>query len=143
MSEDPPDPLRALLVSHRHGVLVTLKRDGRPQLSNVAYHADPTTALVRVSTRQPLAKTANLRRDPRVSLHATTADQRAYVVAEGIAALGPVAADPNDAVVEELVEHYRLLNGEHPDWQEFRTAMVQEERLVVRFTPVHLYGWTG
>jgi PPOX class probable F420-dependent enzyme len=140
---DPTTPdaaLAALLVQARRGVLATLKRDGRPQLSTVSYHADPGSLLVRISTRSPLAKTANLRRDPRVSLHAASADQWSYVVAEAVADVGPVARDPHDDVVDELVEHYRTLNGEHPDWDEFRTAMVDEQRLIVRFTPARLYG---
>jgi PPOX class probable F420-dependent enzyme len=143
VSADVPDPQLSLLAELRRGVLVTIKRDGRPQLSNVSYHLDATTRVVRVSTRSPLAKTANLRRDPRVSLHATTSTMRAYVVAEGTAELGPVAADPHDPVVDELVEYYRALNGEHPDWDEYRTAMVTEERLVVRFTVDRTYGYLG
>lgn len=141
MTADPrPTELAALLTQARRGVLATLKRDGRPQLSTVSYHADPGSLLVRISTRSPLAKTANLRRDQRVSLHAASPDQWSYVVAEGLADVGPVAREPDDDVVEELVEHYRALNGEHPDWQEFRAAMVDEQRLIVRFVPQRLYG---
>jgi PPOX class probable F420-dependent enzyme len=141
MTADPrPPELAALLTQARRGVLATLKRDGRPQLSTVSYHADPASLLVRISTRSPLAKTANLRRDQRVSLHAASPDQWSYVVAEGLADVGPVAREPDDGVVEELVEHYRALNGEHPDWAEFRAAMVGEQRLIVRFVPQRLYG---
>ncbi len=141
MSEPSVDPaLLSLLCEQHRGVLAALKRDGRPQLSVVAYHADAGTGLVRISTRAPLAKTANLRRDPRVSLQAMSRDMWAYVVAEGAAELGAVAADPHDDVVNELVEHYRLLNGDHPDWDEFRAAMVDEERLIVRFTVANTYG---
>ncbi|WP_426564126.1 PPOX class F420-dependent oxidoreductase [Angustibacter sp. McL0619] len=137
---DQPNAQLALLAQLRRGVLTTLKRDGRAQLSVVSYHCDPATALVRISTRSPLAKTANARRDPRVSLLATTEHLRPYVVAEGDAEVGPVAQQPDDAVVEELVEHYRTLNGEHPDWAEFRAAMVAEQRLVLRFTVTRTYG---
>ena len=137
---DEPNAQLALLGRLRRGILTTLKRDGRPQLSVVSYHCDPATGLVRISTRAPLAKTANLRRDPRVSLLATTEHMRPYVVAEGAAELGPVAQQPDDAVVDELVEHYRTLNGEHPDWAEFRAAMVSDQRLVLRFTVAHTYG---
>jgi PPOX class probable F420-dependent enzyme len=141
MTPDTDDAdLADLLCGARRGVLATLKRDGRPQLSTVSYHADPATRLVRISTRSPLAKTANLRRDARVSLHASSSTMWSYVVAEGVAEVGAVAGDPLDAVVEELVEHYRALNGEHPDWEEFRAAMVAEERLIVRFVPQRLYG---
>lgn len=135
-----PEPLADLLRGARRGVLATLKREGRPQLSTVSYAVEPRSLLVRISTRSPLAKTANLRRDPRVSLHASSTDGWSYVVAEGRAQLGAVAADPHDATVDELVEHYRSLNGEHPDWDEFRQAMVDEERLVLSFVPERLYG---
>jgi len=51
-----------------------------------------------------------------------------------------VAREPDDAVVEELVEHYRTRTVEHPDWDEFRAAMVAEQRLVLRFTVTRTYG---
>ncbi|MER7330318.1 MULTISPECIES: PPOX class F420-dependent oxidoreductase [unclassified Micromonospora] len=121
------------------GVLVTLRRDGRPQLSNVDYLAEP--GLIRCSTTAGRAKVRNLRRDPRVSLHVTTADGGAYAVAEGAAALTPPAAAPDDATVEELVEVYRRIRGEHPDWAEYRAAMVADGRLVLRLTVDRLYGW--
>jgi PPOX class probable F420-dependent enzyme len=133
------DALRALLVGGTKGVLVTLKRDGRPQLSNIMYGLG-NDGVVRISVTDGRAKTANLRRDPRASLHVTTDDFWSYVVAEGTAELTPVAADPGDDTVEELVELYRSLNGEHPDWDEYRTTMVADQRLVVRLRIEHLYG---
>jgi PPOX class probable F420-dependent enzyme len=96
--------------------------------------------VARVSVTDGRAKTANLRRDPRASLHVTTDDFWSYVVAEGTAELTPVAADPGDDTVEELVELYRSLSGEHPDWDEYRAAMVADQRLVVRLRIEHLYG---
>lgn len=121
------------------GVLVTLRRDGRPQLSNVDYLAEP--GLIRCSTTAGRAKVRNLRRDPRVSFHVTTVDGGAYAVAEGMAALTPPAAAPDDATVEELVEVYRRIRGEHPDWADYRAAMVADGRLVLRLTVDRLYGW--
>lgn len=135
------DPLVRLVAAHSTGALVALKRDGRPQLSNVSYAFRPTIAVVRVSVTDGRAKVANLRRDPRVSLYVTRPDMGAYAVAEGVAALSPVATAVDDAVVDELVEHYRAVNGDHPDWDEFRAAMVDERRLLVRFRVDHLYGW--
>jgi PPOX class probable F420-dependent enzyme len=133
------DALRALLAEGTKGVLVTLKRDGRPQLSNIMYGLGDD-GVARVSVTDGRAKTANLRRDPRASLHVTTDDFWSYVVAEGTAELTPVAADPGDDTVEELVELYRSLSGEHPDWDEYRAAMVADQRLVVRLRIEHLYG---
>ncbi|WP_377271295.1 PPOX class F420-dependent oxidoreductase [Peterkaempfera sp. SMS 1(5)a] len=133
--------LEALLSGARTVALVALKRDGRPQLSNVSCFFDPVTRIARISTTADRAKTANLRRDPRASLYATSPGFAAYAVAEGTAELTPVAADPQDAVVEELVELYRLIAGEHPDWDEYRAAMVADRRLVVRLRVERVYGW--
>ena len=123
------------------GVLVTLKRDGRPQLSNVGYLYDAADRVVLISVRDHLAKTRNLRRDPRASFYVTTSNLGAYVVGEGEAELGPVAAETHDNTVDELVEHYRSLQGEHADWEEFRAAMVSEGRLLIRLRLTHASGW--
>jgi PPOX class probable F420-dependent enzyme len=127
---------------HRNGVLVTIKQDGRPQLSNIVYAVDDQ-GTIRVSITADRAKYANLLRDPRVSLHISRDDFWAYVVLEGNAHLSPVAADPNDETVAELVDLYRALAGEHSDWDEYRSAMVKDHRVVLRFTPHHAYGMTG
>jgi PPOX class probable F420-dependent enzyme len=121
------------------GVLVTLKSDGRPQLSNIGYAAGDD-GLVRVSVTATRAKTANARRDPRVSLHSTAENFWSYVVLEGDAELSSVAAAPDDATVDELVDYYRTVAGEHPDWEEYRRAMVSDQRLVLRIHPTHAYG---
>ncbi len=121
-------------------MLVTLKRDGRPQLSNVIHAYDPDGRTIRVSLTDDRAKTRNLRRDPRASYHVTSADRWAYTVAEGTADLSPVAADPHDATVEELVRLYRDVNGEHPDWDDYRAAMVRDRRLVLRLRVERAYG---
>lgn len=134
------DALSRLVASRQHGVLVTLKSDGRPQLSNVNHTYDPATRLLRISVTADRAKTRNLARDPRASYHVTTEDFWHYAVAEGTAELTPVAADPHDATVEELVEVYRAINGEHPDWDDYRAAMVRDGRLVVRLSVERLYG---
>ena len=131
----------AQLIAESHGgALVALKRDGRPQISNVSHTFEPSANLLRISTTADRAKVANLRRDPRASYYVTSADQWSYAVAEGTVELTPVAADPHDAVVDELVEVYRLILGEHPDWDEYRAAMVADRRLVVRLTVERIYG---
>ena len=89
------------------GVLATIKGDGRPQLSNVGYSYDPEAQLIRVSVTADRAKTRNLERDPRVTLHVASKDFWTWVAVEGTADLTPVAADPHDATVEELVTYYR------------------------------------
>ena len=134
------DALLELLSEGRGGVLVTLKRDGRPQLSNVSHHYYPDERVVRISVTDDRAKTRNLRRDPRASYHVTSADRWAYTVVEGTADLSPVAKDPHDDTVEELVRLYRDVVGEHPDWDEYRAAMVRDGRLVVRLRVEHAYG---
>jgi PPOX class probable F420-dependent enzyme len=125
--------------SHHQGILMTVRSDGRPQSSNIAFGVGDD-GIVRISVTDDRAKTRNLRRDPRASLHVNRADFYAYVVLEGDADLSPVAARPDDATVEELVELYRGLQGDHPDWTEYREAMVADRRLVVRLRPSRAYG---
>jgi PPOX class probable F420-dependent enzyme len=123
----------------QNGVLTTQKRDGRPQLSNITYHLD-TDDVFRISVTATRAKYHNMVRDPRISLHVSRADFWAYAVFEGDADLSPVALDPHDDVVEELVTQYRRVAGEHPNWDDYRAAMVADQRLVVRLHPTHVYG---
>src|SRR4051794_33420667 len=123
-----PDPrLLAFVAENRRGVLATLRRDGRPQLSNVGYAWD--SGIARISVTADRAKTRNLQRDPRTSLHVTSPDFWTWVVVEGTAELAPIATDSHDATVEELVDYYQQANGEHQNWDEFRAAMVSERRL--------------
>jgi PPOX class probable F420-dependent enzyme len=135
------DPRMLAFVASQHaGVLATIKRDGRPQLSNLFYAWDDEQQLARISVTADRAKTRNLQADPRATLHVTSADFWTWIAVEGTAELSPVAADQHDATVEELVGHYRALNGEHEDWDAYRAAMVADRRLVVRLRPEHTYG---
>ena len=134
------DKLLAVISGNSLGVLATIKRDGRPQLSNVSYHFDPREMVVLVSITEPRAKTRNLRRDPRASFHVTTGDFWSYVVVDGHAELSAVARDPHDAAVEELIDLYRAVHGEHPDWDDYRAAMVRDKRLVVSIRAERAYG---
>ncbi|WP_436496252.1 PPOX class F420-dependent oxidoreductase [Actinokineospora sp. HUAS TT18] len=134
------EALHALLRDRPFGALVTLKRDGRPQLSNVLHHYDETAGVLRISVTDDRAKTANLRRDPRATYHVTSPDGWQYAVAEGTAELTPVAQDPHDATADELVDLYRHLSGEHPNWDEYRAAMVRDGRLVLRIKIDRVYG---
>jgi PPOX class probable F420-dependent enzyme len=132
------DALEFIRDRHR-GVLVTLKQDGRPQLSNIGYGFG-NDGVIRVSVTDSRAKTKNARRDPRVALYVTSDDFYAYAVVEGRAELSPVAAEPTDATVDELIELYRNVAGEHPDWDDFRKAMVADGRLILRLHPERAYG---
>jgi PPOX class probable F420-dependent enzyme len=137
MSEDL---LWGVIAAGDLGTVATIKKDGRPQLSDVSYTAQD--GLIRFSTRTTLAKVHNLRRDPRISLKVTAPDGRGYAVADGTAQLTPVSWALNDATVEELIDVYRRVRGrEHPDWDDYRRAMVADGRLVVRLNVEHLYGW--
>ncbi|OJY39043.1 PPOX class F420-dependent oxidoreductase [Pseudonocardia sp. 73-21] len=138
----PADPaLHDLFAAQRGSSLITLKRDGRPQASVVTHAFDAATGTIRVSVTEPRAKTRNLRRDPRASYMVTSPDLRSYAVGEGTAQLTAPAADPHDATVDALVVLYQEIIGEHPDWDEYRAAMVADQRVVLTLTFDHVYGW--
>ena len=134
------DKLLAVIRGNSLGVLATIKRDGRPQLSNVAYHFDPRAVAIQVSITEPRAKTRNLRRDSRASILVSSDDGWSYAVAEGEAQLTAPAADPRDDTVEALIALYRSIAGEHPDWDEYREAMVTDRRVVLTLPISHVYG---
>jgi PPOX class probable F420-dependent enzyme len=123
----------------RESVLTTIRGNGRPQLSNVIHHVFDD-GVIRISITADRAKYRNLVREPWAALHVTREDFFAYVVLEGDVELAPVAAQPDDATVEELIELYRALMGEHENWDAYREAMVTDRRTVVRFTPNRAYG---
>ncbi len=134
------DKLLDVISADKLGVLATIKGDGRPQLSNVTYHFDRDALVLRVSITEPRAKTRNMRRDPRASMLVSSKDGWSYAVAEGDAQLTPPAASPDDDTVEALVALYRAIAGEHPDWDEYRAAMVADQRVVLTLPIAHLYG---
>jgi PPOX class probable F420-dependent enzyme len=134
------DKLLAVISNNSLGVLATIKQDGRPQLSNVSYHFDPRNLAIQASITEPRAKTRNLRRDPRASLHVSCDDGWSYAVAEGTATLTPPAAAPDDDTVEALIALYRNIAGEHPDWDDYRRAMVDDRRVVMTLPISHVYG---
>jgi PPOX class probable F420-dependent enzyme len=124
--------------STNRSVLTTLRRNGRPQLSNVMHHAGED-GLIRISTTATRAKYPNLRRTPWAALHVSP-DFQAYVVLEGDVTLSAVAVAEDDPAVDELVVLYRNLLGEHPDWADYRRSMVADSRVVVRIRPTRAYG---
>ena len=127
------------LADHNRGVLTTLKRNGRPQLSNIVYAL--LDGRPHISVSEGLAKTNNLRRDPRVSLHVTDGSFGRYLVVEGSAELTGVPEHPDDDTSDLLVDTYRAIAGEHPDWREYRQAMIDERRLVIHFDIERAYGF--
>ncbi|WP_326558036.1 PPOX class F420-dependent oxidoreductase [Micromonospora sp. NBC_01796] len=139
MTATPFDP-RTLLAASRLGVLATIKADGRPQLSPVMPFYDRQAGVLYVSMTEGRAKTANLRRDPRATLEVTSPDGREWATAEGVATLTGPGSDPHGPEVEALVDYYRLAAGEHPDWDEYRSVMVSDRRVLMVMTVDHVYG---
>jgi PPOX class probable F420-dependent enzyme len=141
-TETPLDPRLLKLAAGRNlGTLAALKKNGRPQLSVVNFALASPGPTVRVSVVDGRAKVANLQRDPRASLLVTAPDGWSYAVLEGDAEFSPVATARDDATVEELVELYRTIRGEdHPDWDDYRRAMVQDRRRVLRLRVTRTYG---
>jgi PPOX class probable F420-dependent enzyme len=122
----------------RNAVLITLRRDGRAQSSDIAFAV--LDGQVKISVTHDRAKTRNIERDGRVVLHLSDPPSWSYVSIDATAELSAVARAPDDAVVDELADVYRAVVGEHDDWPDFRRAMVDEGRRVVRLTPQSVTG---
>jgi PPOX class probable F420-dependent enzyme len=133
------DP-HALLAESRIGVLATLRADGRPQLSPVTPYYDRDKGIVYVSITEGRAKTKNLRRDPRAALEVTSADGWGWATADGTAELIGPSTDPNGPEVDALVDYYRSAAGEHPDWDEYRSVMVADRRVLLALHVERVYG---
>ena len=120
------DEAREFVRANHRAVRATTRRDGRPQLSpvTVGVHGD---GRLMISTRETAMKTRNVRRDPRVSLCVMNdAFFGPFAQVEGTA---EVVALP--AAMELLVEYYRGIAGEHPDWDDYRAAMERERRVLL------------
>ncbi|HEX5406237.1 MAG TPA: PPOX class F420-dependent oxidoreductase [Pseudonocardiaceae bacterium] len=139
VSDSAFDP-RALLTESRLGVLATIKSDGRPQLSPVTPFYDQEAGVIYVSMTEGRAKTVNLRRDPRAALEVTSGDGWAWATAEGTVTLIGPGTDPHGAEVEALVDYYRRAAGEHPNWDEYRSVMVTDGRVLMVLAVDHVYG---
>jgi PPOX class probable F420-dependent enzyme len=131
---------RTLLAESRLGVLATIKANGVPQLSPITPFYDTDADIIYVSMTDGRAKTANLRRDPRAALEVTSADGWAWATAEGTVTLTGPGTDPHGPEVEALVKYYRAAAGEHPDWDEYRSVMVADRRVLMALTVERVYG---
>ncbi len=124
------DGLLDFVRPRHHGVLLTRRSDGSPQASPVTMGVDPRGRIV-VSTYPDRAKAVNVRRDPRAGVVVLSDDFGGpWVQVDGTAEI----VDMPDAV-EPLVEYFRCISGEHPDWDEYRAAMVRQGKSLIRVTP--------
>src|SRR5215470_5026211 len=123
------DAALEFIASQHHAVLATLKADGTPQLSPVTVGvADAGHATI--STRQTAYKVRHIRRDPRVWLCALP--DRFYGDWAQLAGTAEIVELPE--AMEGLVDYYRRISGEHPDWDDYRAAMEKERRVLLRVT---------
>jgi PPOX class probable F420-dependent enzyme len=120
------DEARAFLREHHRGILSTVRADGRPQMSPISVGLDGEGRPA-ISTRETAYKVAHIRRAPKVSLCVTSDDFWSWIQIDGTATVVPLpeAMDP-------LVDLYRTVAGEHPDWDDYRRAMEAQRRVIVR-----------
>ncbi len=123
------DEARAFLADNHRSVLHTARSDGSPQLSPVLHGVDQE-GRVCISTRETAMKVRNLRRRPRAALCGVSDG----FFGQWVQIDGPVEIVSLPEAMEGLESIYRAIAGEHPDWEEFRTAMVAEQRVVLRIT---------
>ena len=118
---------RAFIASNHRAVLATTRKGGRPQLSPVTVGVDAEGHVV-ISSREPAYKVRNVRRDPTVSLCAVSDDFFGqWVQVDGTA---QIVSLPE--AMEPLIEYYRRIRGEHPDWDDYRAAMERDRRVIIR-----------
>jgi PPOX class probable F420-dependent enzyme len=121
--------VREFLRVHHHAVLATTRTDGRPQLSPVTAGVDDEGRIL-VSTRETAMKTRNLARDP----HASLCLLNDGFFGEWMQAEGTAEIVRLPEAMDLLVDYYRRISGEHPDWNDYRDAMRREQRVMVRIT---------
>jgi PPOX class probable F420-dependent enzyme len=122
------DAARDFLRSNHQAVLATFRADGRPQLSPVTVTIDAAGRVI-ISTRETAIKVRNLRRDPRASLAVFT--ERFYGTWVQVEGNAEIVSLPE--ALELLVDYYQRTAGEHPNWDEYRAAMVEQRRVLIRF----------
>lgn len=134
------DALWDLVTSSREGILATLQRDGRPQLSNVLYLVDADTRVIRISTTADRTKARNAARHARVALHVSGDNFWAYAVAEGKADLSEVATTPGDPAIDELRQIHSSFYSPSGIGEGFDAEMIANRRLVLRIHVSRVYG---
>lgn len=127
------DQARDLLRSQHRAVLATWRSDGTPQLSPVLVGVDEAGFAV-VSSRQTAYKVKNLRRDPRAYL---CVFPDSFFGGQWVQLDGTVTVVDLPDALEPLVEYYRRIVGEHPDWADYRAAMVRDQRVLLRMEITH------
>ena len=120
---------RAFLAGNHRAVLATRRADGRPQLSPIATALDDEGRAL-ISSRETAVKVKNLRRDP----HASLCVLNDNFFGEWCQAEGPAEIVSLPDAMEPLVDYYRRISGEHPDWDDYRAAMERERRVIIRVT---------
>ncbi|MBY8886857.1 PPOX class F420-dependent oxidoreductase [Streptomyces sp. PTM05] len=124
------EQLLEFLAERHRAIVLTTRADGRPQGSPVTCGVDGSGRLV-VSTYPDRAKANNVRRDPRVTVIVLSDEWNGpWVQVDGQAEV----IDPPESV-EPLVDYYRAIAGEHPDWDEYRAAMLRQGKSLLRITP--------
>ncbi|MGN6089894.1 MAG: PPOX class F420-dependent oxidoreductase [Actinomycetales bacterium] len=121
------DEARRYVAEHHRAVLATLRQDGTPQLSPVTAAVDQQGRVV-VSSRETAYKVRNLRRTPRAWL-CVFPDE---FFGRWVQVEGDVEIVSLPEALEPLVDYYRSVSGEHPDWDDYRRAMLEEQRCVIR-----------
>ena len=122
-----------------HAILITTRKDGRAQSSDISFTLKERKFCISATASR--AKTRNLLRDNRAVLHITSPETWSYISFDGIVEVTAPAQEPNDDVNQELAEIYqRILGEEHPNWEEFQQAMINDGRLVLRFVPKSAVG---
>ena len=121
------DDVRAFLRSHHHAVLATLRRDGRPQMSPILVGIDDDGSMI-VSTSEATVKTLNIRR---IGWASVCAFEDRFI-GRWVQAEGRASVESMPDALDGLVRYYRLLAGEHPDWDDYRAAMARDRRVLLR-----------
>lgn len=134
------EDVRPFMENNHRGVITTRRRNGATQTSIVVCGAYKGNAAF-VSVRGSSAKVRNLRRDPNCTVLAVTDDWRSFAAVEGQARLFDAANTDAEELRVLLREVYRACGDkDHPDWEEYDSAMVQQEAVVVLVTPERVYG---